>query len=194
MIISRKMKNDFNYELFVKDILNILMRKVQEFVDMPKFDDNGELDVYTFSNNCKKINPGMTEANYENYVANYIDKQHVYGGTCYAPVIKMIDRDFNNNSKIPTIVFFITDGNNSDKTATDEAIRTASEHGIFYMFIGIGNEKFTYLQKLDDLTGRKVDNTGFMKIQDLNTVSNDELFLRSLKDFIPWLKTMGYIA
>ena len=27
----------------VKDILNILMRKVQEFVDSPKFDDDGEI-------------------------------------------------------------------------------------------------------------------------------------------------------
>ena len=29
----------------VKDILNILMRKVQEFVDMPKFDDNGDVMI-----------------------------------------------------------------------------------------------------------------------------------------------------
>ena len=151
-----------------------------------KFDDNGELEVYMFSSGCKKIKPNMTEENFEKYVANYIDKQHVYSSTNYAPVIKMIDNDFKkSSSKIPTLVFFITDGDNFDKTATDEAIRAASEHGIFYMFIGIGNERFDYLQKLDDLTGRKVDNTGFMKIQDLNTVSDDEIFLKSLKDFIP---------
>ncbi len=160
-----------------------------------QFDDNGELEVYLFSDKCKKIKPCMTEENYENYVKNYIDGNHIFGGTNYAPAINMIDNDYNDrqSKKIPTLVFFITDGNNWDKDETDNAIIRSSKHGIFFMFVGAGNDSFNYLRKLDDLEGREVDNTGFMQISDLNSVSNTELFLKSLKDYIPWLKAMGYV-
>lgn len=159
------------------------------------FDDNGEVDVYLFSDSCKKIEPSMTEENYENYVKLHIDHQHNYGGTAYAPAITMTDMDFNDavSAKVPTLVFFITDGENFDEGATNVAIRNSSEHGIFYMFIGSGNESFYYLKKLDDLEGRKIDNTGFMQVSDFNSVSNTELFLKSLKDYIPWLKEKGYL-
>lgn len=162
-----------------------------------QFDDNGELEVYLFSEWCKKISPSMTEANYETYVKKYIDGNHAYGGTNYAPAIKMTDDDYNDNEskRIPTLVFFITDGANWDRDDTDKAIIKSSKHGIFYMFIGTGDDssEFDYLRELDDLKGRKVDNTGFMQISDLNSVSNTELFLSSLKDYIPWLKAMGYV-
>lgn len=162
-----------------------------------QFDDDGEVDVRLFSNNCQKINPPMTEKNYANYVKKYIDGNHSYGGTNYAPAIKMTDNDYNDkeSKSIPTLVFFITDGANWDKHDTDKAIINSSKHGVFYMFIGTGTNpsEFDYLRKLDDLEGREFDNTGFMQISDLNSVSNTDLFLKSLKDYIPWLKAKGYV-
>lgn len=162
-----------------------------------QFDDDGELEVYLFSNNCKKIKPCMTESNYEKYVKNYIDGNHSYGGTNYAPAIKMTDNDYNDkkSKNIPTLTFFLTDGACWDETASNESIINSSKHGIFYMFIGVGSNtaEFNYLRKLDNLENRKVDNTGFMQVSDLNSIPNTELFLKSLKDFIPWLKAMGYV-
>lgn len=164
-----------------------------------QFDDNGQLEVYLFDDVCRKMDVDMTEENYASYVEDVIQKGHYpYGGTQYAPAIRMTDNDYNDaeSKTIPTLVFFITDGSNyhSDEAPCDKAIIESSEHGIFYMFIGTSKKcDFEYLQHLDDLKGRKVDNTGFMKLKDLNSTPNTDLFLKSLKDFIPWLKAKGYI-
>lgn len=163
-----------------------------------KFDDNGQLEVYLFDDACIKMDVDMTEENYASYVEDVIQKGHYpYGGTQYAPAIKMTDKFYNDDESknIPTLVFFITDGDNykSDRAPSDEAIIKSSKHGIFYMFIGTSKTcDFEYLRHLDDLDGRKFDNTGFMSVKDLNSTSNADLFLNSLKDFSDWLKAKGY--
>lgn len=48
-----------------------------------------------------------------------------------------------------------------DKQNSDAIIHKSSEMNVFIQFIGIGNEKFQYLMDLDDMPGRKRDNTGF---------------------------------
>lgn len=164
-----------------------------------QFDDNGQLEVYLFDNVCIKMDVDMTEENYSSYVDDVIKKGHYnYGGTRYAPAIQMTDEFYNDDESktTPTLVFFITDGDNydSDCAPSDKAIIKSSKHGIFYMFIGTSKTcDFEYLSHLDDLDGRKFDNTGFMSVKDLNSTSNADLFLNSLKDFIPWLKAKGYV-
>lgn len=164
-----------------------------------QFDDNGQLEVYLFDSVCIKMDVDMTEENYSSYVDDVIKKGHyTYGGTRYAPAIQMTDEFYNDDESktTPTLVFFITDGDNydSDCAPSDKAIIKSSKHGIFYMFIGTSKTcDFEYLRHLDDLDGRKFDNTGFMSVKDLNSTSNADLFLNSLKDFIPWLKAKGYV-
>lgn len=162
------------------------------------FDDDGQVEVYLFDDICQKMDVDMTAENYSTYVEEVIETgNYDYGGTRYAPAIRMIDKAYNDakSKTIPTLVFFITDGDNykSDESFCDEAIINSSDHGSFYMFIGTGNSRFNYLRHLDDLDGRKFDNTGFMSVADLNSTSNADLFLNSLKDFIPWLKAKGYV-
>lgn len=162
-----------------------------------QFDDNGELEVFLFQNDCREAEP-LTANNYSTYVNTYITRsKYPYGGTEYAPAIKMTDKRYNDrqSKEIPTLVFFITDGANdwSDRNPCNKAIIESSQHGIFYAFIGVGRDSFDYLRSLDDLSGREIDNTGFMKVSDLNTVSNADLFLNSLKDFVSWLKAKKYV-
>ena len=64
---------------------------------------------------------------------------------------------------------------------------------MFYQFIGIGSSDFDYLEKLDDLDGRKVDNTAFLKFQDLTSLSDDELYSALLEQYPQWLKDMSLI-
>lgn len=164
-----------------------------------KFDDNGQLEVYLFDDTCIKMDVDMTEENYASYVNDVIQKgKYPYGGTQYAPAIKMTDKFYNDSESenTPTLVFFITDGDNykDDRAPSDKAIIKSSKHGIFYMFIGTSKTcNFEYLRHLDDLDGRKFDNTGFMSVTDLNSTSNADLFLNSLKDFSDWLKAKGYV-
>lgn len=164
-----------------------------------QFDDNGQLEVYLFDDVCIKMDVDMTEENYSSYVDDVIKKGHYnYGGTRYAPAIQMTDEFYNDDESktTPTLVFFITDGDNSksDRAPSDKAIIKSSKHGIFYMFIGTSKTcDFEYLRHLDDLDGRKFDNTGFMSVKDLNSTSNGDLFMNSLKDFSDWLKAKGYV-
>lgn len=182
------------------------------------FDDNGEIEVYLFQNGYKKIEE-MTINNYSNYVKNVIDRSgYSMGGTEYAPVLTAI-RDIHKPVKANVaggflkglfkkktveapdnvvgdvneniFVIFITDGDNSDKRETDAIIRELSQTRTFVQFIGIGSEKFKYLQQLDDLDGREVDNTGFTKFKDISKVSDTDLYSKVLEQFADWLKVMG---
>lgn len=167
------------------------------------FDDNGTIDVFLFSDKYKKIDD-LNLSNYESYVTKVVrNSGFSMGGTSYAPVLKAIIegdviKGFWGNVKSaqpaivddgdPTFILFITDGENMDKTASDAIIRKSSEMNVFIQFIGIGNERFNYLRELDDMPGRKRDNTGFSKMSDLNKASDSELYTNVLEQFSDWLK------
>ena len=89
---------------------------------------------------------------------------------------KTIKTDALVDNGDPTFILFITDGENADKPASDAIIKKSSDMNVFIQFIGIGNEKFKYLIALDDMPGRKRDNTGFSKMKDLDKASDNELF------------------
>ena len=56
----------------------------------------------------------------------------------------------------------------------------------------MGNDSFDYLKKLDDLTGRPVENTGFVKMSDVNNIANDsQLFELLLEQYPDWLRAKG---
>lgn len=151
-----------------------------------KFDDNGELDCYLFSNSFKKVK-GCTERNYHNYVREVIkpDDRNMHG-TYYAPVLR--DILSHDKSDIPTFTIFITDGDNSDPAMTDDIIRKYSTANGFIMFVGIGGAEFWYLRKLDTLDGRPVDNTGFVEFANIRNVDETTLYEKLLSEYASWLK------
>ena len=157
-----------------------------------RFDDNGELDVWLFHHHYYRVE-SMNLDNFENYVKEEItSKNYRMGTTSYAPVLEDVLRKYfvedAATSNIPTFVVFITDGANDDKRATNEIIKESSYKNIFIQFVGIGNERFEYLERLDDLTGRPVDNTGFIKVSDMARLSDEQLFDLLLDQYPDWLK------
>lgn len=151
-----------------------------------KFDDDGELECYLFSNGYKEIE-ACTESNYAGYVDSIAVKSgFAMCGTEYAPVLRAIHSKDTKN--IPTFTIFITDGDNSDKSESDDIVRRISCDNGFVMFVGIGYSSFSYLERLDDLSGRAVDNTGFVKFSDIDSVSERELYTKLLTEYASWLK------
>ena len=115
---------------------------------------------------------------------------HMYmGGTNYAPVLKEMVTYYKDiePSEIPAFIIFITDGENSDTSATNAVIKELSEYNIFVQFIGIGDEDFDYLKSLDDMKGRKHDNTGFTAVKDMNKMSDEQLYTEILRQYKDWL-------
>lgn len=150
-----------------------------------KFDDDGELDCYLFSNGYKKIS-ACTVSNYSNYVKTVINNAHFsMSGTEYAPVLKAIHKSVKQN--VPDFIIYITDGDNSDKPETNKIIMDMSTDNCFIMFIGIGNASFNYLENLDNLSGRPVDNTGFVKFADIAHTDDDTMYTKLLTEYSGWL-------
>lgn len=153
-----------------------------------KFEDNGILESYLFSDFYNQL-PDVTEMNYANYVNEVIKTgRYSYGGTQYAPVLKALHRKVGTQKGYPTFVIFITDGDNSDKSETDKIIREMCCDNMFVLFVGIGNASFDYLKKLDNLTDRQRDNTGFLKVQDMKKLTDEQLYTAMLTEYINWLK------
>jgi hypothetical protein len=175
-------------------------------------DVNKSIEVYAFNTSSRKIGVA-NEQNHRNFVqsANF----SVGGGTNYAPVMKQIIADVGTpigpveveskglfgklfgkkemttldvqTQDYPTIVFFVTDGDNFDKPDTIHVMREASKQGIFWQFIGIGSERFEFLQKLDDLDGRYIDNADFFSVNDIMKTSDEDLYNRILNEIPGWL-------
>ena len=156
------------------------------------FDDDGSMEVWTFDHKFKRY-PPMTRVNFYNYIKD--NKIEANGGTYYSPVIGDVGRYFAEEepARLPTYVIFITDGDNADVNATDEAIKHISYLPIFFQFVGIGNTRknaFSYLRKLDEMKGRYVDNANFFAIEDLadaNIMDDAELYAKLLDEYPKWL-------
>ena len=157
-----------------------------------QFDDNGELDTYVFSTDYKRM-PSISINNYYGYIEREILNRQdsvFWHNTKYAPVMKDVYQKFvvEEPSNIPTYVLFITDGANDDRRETTNIITQLANHNIFWEFVGIGDEEFEYLQKLDDLQGRRVDNANFMPINDLSELSDQDLYDRLLQEYPQWIQ------
>lgn len=158
-----------------------------------KFDDNGELDVWLFSDSKKRLTE-MSTANYVSYVNKVVKRARMdMGGTKYAPVIQDIMNTLVDDSSAPVYVLFVTDGDNSDKAETDKVIRESAKRNIFIQFIGIGGSQFDYLQKLDNLSGRPCDNTGFCEFRSIADAADSKVYDALIAEYSQWLKVRGLI-
>lgn len=156
-----------------------------------EFDDNGTLDVWLFDDYFRRM-PGMNINNYYDYVQKEIlDKRYHMGGTNYAPVINDIKKFYIDEEPelVPNYILFVTDGDNFDKRATTETIKEISEYPIFWQFVGIGKSEFTYLEKLDDLKDRYVDNADFFSVSNIKDFyEKDSIYEYLLNEYPNWLE------
>ena len=152
-----------------------------------QFDDNQELDLWIFEDGFKRLG-GITMDNFYGYVEREIMKYRM-GCTQYSPVMKDVFNKYINEEpcNVPNYVIFITDGDNSDKRNTTEFMKEASKYPIFWQFVGIGHDSFNYLEKLDDMNGRYIDNADFFQLNDIMKVTDNELYNRLLTEYPSWL-------
>lgn len=149
-----------------------------------KFDDDGAMETMLFNTRIKEL-PDVTEDNLYSYFDDYIGEDEADGGTRYdRPIYKILEYAKRREKQVPIFVIFITDGEDGDENSTKEALIESSNYDIYYQFVGIGNEKFRFLEELDNLKGRKFDNAGFIKIQDLNKISDERLYEQLLDEFV----------
>lgn len=154
-----------------------------------QFDDNGEMELWIFDTDFKRLN-NITKDNYYGYIDREILSKYDMGGTRYAPVLKDVYNKYmiEDVAKLPNFLIFITDGDNSDKENTTEVIRKISEYPIFIQFIGVGNDSMQYLEELDNLDKRYVDNANFFRVSNINEMTDNELYNKLLSEYPAWLE------
>lgn len=163
------------------------------------FDDNGEVELYIFHSHAFRHPTNISRNTLTSIVPDVI-KKYEYEATEYANPIKLILDEwigpktkgfFGMGSKTrpskklenPVYVIFVTDGENSDKGETKEILREASHYPIFFQFVGIGPESFNFLRKLDDLDGRIIDNANFFQANNLDTLTDEDLYSKLMTEF-----------
>lgn len=175
------------------------------------FDDNEEVDFYLFHDSFIKVDPNITLSTIGGLAAS-VKKKYSMGGTNYAPVIDKIIQEYRpitaevkagglrglfgktetkvEAAKYPVYVIMITDGANFDKEDTRKAIIEASKLNIFIHFEGVGSDRgeFKFAESLTTLTGKALDNVSFRHIENLNTITDDELYRGIMKKFPEWYK------
>jgi hypothetical protein len=179
------------------------------------FDDNQAADVFLFGVRDHAAGEIAKSNFYEFVDREIIRKYPLEPGTNYAGVIRrIIDFYFPKalrksgktgsffglggkqnytidasayRNQVPVYVIFVTDGNCFDDADTEEMIRLASELGLFFQFVGVGNERFAFLDKLDNLPGRFIDNANFFSVRSLDRMNDDELYDKLLGEFPSWI-------
>lgn len=166
-------------------------------------DDDGVVPVHFFHN----TDFPAELVDRENYVG-FVDawaSRHRMGATNYAPTIKNVlagtekrrgglfgrrraapDLEAEKDAP-PKFILFVTDGAPADKSLTTKLLVEAAHRPIFWQFIGLGYSP-AFLEKLDAMGNRVVDNVGLVEYQDTLSMSDIEFFDAIIGEFFTkWL-------
>ncbi|BET95535.1 vWA domain-containing protein [Xenorhabdus taiwanensis] len=159
-----------------------------------QFDDDGSMDVWGFAERHKKYQD-VTLDNLDDYIhtiqtAIKPSRWEILpglGATNNEPPVMEEIIDYFKDSALPVYVVFITDGGISKTRQIKEAIRRSANYPIFWKFVGLGGSNYGILEKLDNFTDRRLDNTHFFAIDNFATIKEDALYDLLLTEFKDWL-------
>jgi stress response protein SCP2 len=190
--------------------------KIQEFAERilalgTRFDDDGSIDIFLFG--AKAHDAGeLTIDNFNGFVPKLIKKHPLEGGTYYGKAMKMIRQHYFGSSgkrkeplsnDVPIYVMFVTDGSTFDERETIQHIQSSSFEPLFWQFMAIGKSNkgtkkrgfrqafqsdFTFLEELDNLSGRFLDNADFFSVEDPASISDNELYDLLMQEYPEWVK------
>jgi len=113
---------------------------------------------------------------------NTVEKKGLFGRT------KTVPNPNSGPADAPVYALFLTDGVPDNKAAAVKALTEVAATPIFWKFLSIGRESIEFLQKLDDLDDRFVDNADYKPVGNVDKVNDSELFDMLLDEYPGWLK------
>lgn len=162
-----------------------------------EFDDDHTLDVWVYDHRFTRL-PSVTEKDFEDYVTRFIlDNASVpkFGRNDEPLVMRDVISKYTKEepSKTPTFITFINDGgvkrgSNDAGDSIEKLIIESSNLPLFWQFVGLGESDFGILKKLDTIDGRLIDNANFFQIDDIDRISNHDLYDLLLNEFPLWLE------
>lgn len=159
-----------------------------------RFDDDGAIDVFLFGEQVHAWGE-LTVDGYRTFVRDMRRKHPLEGGTRYGRAMEAI-RSWaraNNPEGLPVYVMFVTDGGTEDKPKTRKELIEASKEPLFWQFMAIGakgvfaQSRFEFLENLDSMTGRTVDNANAFQVADPSAPTDEEMFEMMMGEYPQWL-------
>lgn len=181
-----------------------------------KFDDNGELDTWAFSNQSTQLETASADDEgtfITEQVINNTGIKGKWGGTNYAPCWSAVVEFYfpskvaeaaksifsgmkslfggakpaaSAASTLPAMLLFVTDGDNQDKTPSRTFMETASANPKMYFHM-VGVGAAHQFGFLEELAD-KYDNVGFVNLASLS-ISDDQLYEKLItQEVVEWVK------
>lgn len=175
----------------------VVSRVVERMVPVAAtLDDDGALECYLYARRFAKL-PDVHADTVTEWSTQYLHLSGHHGGIDYddlgaandePPILREIITGLRRGAAMPTLVLFFTDGGFGQRREITELITKAAGLPAFFQFVGVGRANYGLLERLDDLAGREVDNVGFFALDDVDAVSDAELYARLLGEFPDWLR------
>lgn len=181
-----------------------------------RFDDNASVDIFLFGINSYNAGE-MTIDNFPNFINHILKRYPLEGGTYYGRVMQEIRnfyfpdaRDGSRYAPIsadkPVYVMFVTDGSTADESATKQQLKWSSYEPMFWQFMAIGKSQkdvkskgiggwfsratasdFSFLEQLDEMGDRYLDNADFFSVEDPENIADEELYDLLTAEYPNWV-------
>ncbi|AFZ66939.1 VWA domain-containing protein [Deinococcus peraridilitoris] len=162
-----------------------------------RFDDDGRIDVFLFGVNAQYAGE-VSVRDVTGYVNRLMRTTRLEGGTQYGKAMQLLRRHYFGDAvkrkqpfeqSLPVYVMFVTDGETQGQDVAVQQLMDGSYEPLFYKFLGVGHERFQFLQRLDDLRGRLIDNADFVAVNDIDRVGDAELYDRLVQEYPEFLRS-----
>jgi len=146
------------------------------------------VDVFLFDS--RAILAGeIPVANFGGAVDRLIALHKLGGGTDYAPVMNIVRQFYVKTSgDLPVYALFVTDWAPGDCSASQRALREAAREPLFWQFVGVGGSRLNFLEKLDDLSDRFIDNADFFAMPAPSKLSDAEMYKLLPQEYPGWVQ------
>jgi stress response protein SCP2 len=175
-----------------------------------RFDDDGEVDVFLFGSDGH-VAGTVNLSNINGYVDELLKRYRLEGATYYSEAMMLVRQHYFGDSgyrsspyqdTLPVYVMFVTDGQTLDEGHTKDQIESSSYEPVFWQFMAIGlsnkaagrrrgaygrASEFRFLEELDNLKGRLIDNANFFSVEDPAQITDTEIFELMMEEYPGWL-------
>lgn len=181
-----------------------------------RFDDDGDVDVFLFGRQGYAAGT-MNLGNFGDFTATTLKRYGLEGATSYGAAMRLVREHYFGSSQrrstpyaeaLPVYAMFVTDGAANDEADAREQVVSSSFEPLFWQFMAIGqsskavggrgrglfgagaggSREFRFLEELDDLRGRHLDNADFFAVADPAQVQDDALFELLMTEYPGWLR------
>ncbi|MEV4515135.1 VWA domain-containing protein [Dactylosporangium sp. NPDC049525] len=159
-----------------------------------RFDDDERVDVFVFGSRASDKGP-LALVNAQEYVARAVNPKKLAWSTRYGAAMKLVRRKYFGSdayrrvpiaAPTPVYVMFVTDGEPDDQDVAVEQLRSSSYEPIFWQFMAVGG-RVAFLDRLDDLDGRYLDNADFFSVSSPTAIADEKLFELMMAEYPGWL-------